>query len=340
MKPQILVTGGAGYIGSHTIVALLAAGYDILIVDNFCNSQPSVLHRLEQITASSIKNLEGDVCDIEFLRQCFAKNSIHAVIHFAALKSVGESFEKPQEYYRNNVGGTKNLLNVMNEFKVHRLVFSSSATVYGDARTVPITEDAPRSATNPYGESKLVVETFLQDVSKHNPELRISMLRYFNPVGAHDSGLIGEDPRGTPNNLMPYIAQVAVGRRPKVTVFGSDYPTVDGTGVRDFIHVMDLAEGHVAALKYLDTQAGVTAVNLGTGRGYSVLEMIHTFERVSGAQIPFELGPRRNGDVAQSWADVSLAERLFGWRARRTLEDMCIDTWRWQKQNPTGYTGT
>ena len=338
MTPKkILLTGGAGFIASHTFIALVEAGYTPVILDNLCNSNPKVLERLERITGVTPLFIKADIRDATALDAAFAAHAIDAVLHFAGLKAVGESVEKPLEYYDNNVRGTLELLAAMRRAKVKTLVFSSSATVYGDPATTPIHEDFPLSATNPYGRSKLMIEEILGDLFKAEPDWNIARLRYFNPAGAHESGLIGEDPQGIPNNLMPYIAQVAVGRREKLQVFGGDYPTPDGTGVRDFIHVMDLAEGHVAALKYFDGAQGLVTVNLGTGKGVSVLQMIAAFEQACGKKIAYQIGPRRPGDIAECWADPALARSMFGWSASRTLSDMTRDGWRWQSMNPTGY---
>lgn len=334
---MILVTGGAGYIGSHTCVALAAEGYSTLILDNFCNSHPGVLDRLETICGRRPNFVKGDVRDGDLLAEIFARFPITAVIHFAALKAVGESVSKPLEYYDNNICGTLNLLSSMRAAGVKTLIFSSSATVYGDPASVPIKEDASRSATNPYGRSKLILEDILSDLYHSEPDWNIARLRYFNPVGAHESGLIGEDPQGIPNNLMPFVSQVAIGRREALSVFGGDYPTSDGTGVRDYIHVMDLAEGHVAALKYCQETGGLLTANLGTGKGYSVLEMIAAFEAVSQRSIAYKVVTRRPGDIAQCWADSTYAQQKLGWHARRGLAEMCADTWRWQQQNPEGY---
>jgi UDP-glucose 4-epimerase len=328
---MILVTGGTGFIGSHTCVALSHAGHDILILDNLSNSLANVADRLGKLCTKRPRLIEGDVRDAALLDRVFAEHRIRAVIHFAGLKAVGESVEKPLAYYDNNVRGTLELLAAMARARVTTLVFSSSATVYGDPASVPIREDFPRSATNPYGRSKLMIEDILADVHQAEPDWRIARLRYFNPVGAHGSGLIGEDPQGVPNNLMPYIAQVAIGRREFLNVFGNDYPTPDGTGVRDYIHVMDLADGHVAALDYLDrTKGALLTVNLGTGRGYSVLEIVSAFGRASGRAVPYRFARRRPGDIAQCYADPSLARELLGWRATRDLDAMCADAWRWQ----------
>ena len=334
---MILVTGGAGYIGSHTCVALLQAGYEVLVLDNFCNSKAESLNRVKAITGKAVPLVQGDVRDRDVLRDIFRTHAIDGVIHFAGLKAVGESVEQPLTYYDNNVSGSVVLAEVMAEFGVRMLVFSSSATVYGDPASVPISEDFPLGATNPYGGSKLMVEQIYTDLAKSNKAWRIALLRYFNPVGAHISGTMGEDPSGIPNNLMPYISQVAVGRREQLTVFGNDYSTADGTGVRDYIHVMDLAEGHVKALAWLQNQAGAHVFNLGTGRGYSVLEMVTAFELASGCPISYRISPRRAGDVAEVYADSAKAERELGWKAVRDIDVMCRDSWNWQKQNPLGY---
>ena len=328
---MILVTGGCGYIGSHLCVALAQAGEPYLVVDNFSNSRPSVLERVARITGQAPAFVEGDVRDVALLQQLFARHAISAVVHLAAFKAVGESVREPLMYYGNNVAGTVALLQAMRDAGVRSMVFSSSATVYGDPASLPIREDFPLSATNPYGWSKLMMEQVLADVAAAEPGLwRIARLRYFNPVGAHESGLIGEDPRGIPNNLLPYVAQVAAGQREALSVYGNDYPTPDGTGVRDYIHVCDLAEGHVAALHYLRQHPGLLTVNLGTGRPVSVLEMVRGFEQASGRPVPYRIVARRPGDVAACWADPALAERLLGWRARRGVEAMCRDAWRWQ----------
>ncbi len=333
----ILVTGGAGYIGSHTAVQLLEAGYRVLIVDNFSNSSPRVLDRIARIAGQTPRLIEADIRDAAALRAIFGSNDIDAVIHFAGLKAVGESVEQPLRYYDNNVAGSLRLFEAMAEAGVEKLVFSSSATVYGDPASVPIREDFPLSATNPYGRSKLHIEEMLRDFARAQPTWRIALLRYFNPVGAHPSGLIGEDPRDIPNNLMPYVAQVAVGRRPELSVFGNDYPTPDGTGVRDYIHVVDLAAGHLAALDILARSPGILTANLGTGRGYSVLDVVAAFGRASGRPIPYRIAPRRTGDVASCYADPAFARATLGWHAQRELDDMCRDAWRWQQQNPDGY---
>ena len=328
---MILVTGGCGYIGSHLCVALAQAGEPYLVVDNFSNSRPSVLERVARITGQAPAFVEGDVRDVALLQQLFARHAISAVVHLAAFKAVGESVREPLMYYGNNVAGTVALLQAMRDAGVRSMVFSSSATVYGDPASLPIREDFLLSATNPYGWSKLIMEQVLADVAAAEPGLwRIARLRYFNPVGAHESGLIGEDPQGIPNNLLPYVAQVAAGQREALSVYGDDYPTVDGTGVRDYIHVCDLAEGHVAALHYLRQHPGLLTVNLGTGQPVSVLEMVRGFELASGRPVPYRIVARRPGDVAACWADPALAERLLGWRARRGVEAMCRDAWRWQ----------
>ena len=328
---MILVTGGAGFIGSHTCVALAQAGIPFMVLDNFCNSRRSVLERVERIIGAPVPFMEGDIRDTALLQRVFAEHPVEGVIHFAALKSVGESVREPLRYYDNNVAGTVALLGAMRAANVRTLVFSSSATVYGDPASVPIREDFPLSATNAYGWSKLMMEQVLADVDASEPgQWRIARLRYFNPVGAHASGLIGEDPQDIPNNLLPYVAQVAVGLREQLSVYGNDYPTPDGTGVRDYIHVCDLAEGHVAALRYLRSHPGLLTVNLGTGRPVSVLEMVRAFERASGRAVPYRIVARRPGDVAQCWADPALAQQLLGWTAKLGLDQMCEDAWRWQ----------
>ncbi len=328
---MILVTGGTGYIGSHACVALAQAGHELLIVDNLCNSRAAVVDRLAGICGRRPAFVEGDCRDAALLDDIFDRHPVSAVMHFAGLKAVGESVARPLEYYDNNVNGTLQLLAAMRRAEVQTLVFSSSATVYGDPASVPIREDFPRAATNPYGRCKLMVEDILDDLHRAEPAWRIARLRYFNPFGAHASGRIGEDPQGIPNNLMPFVAQVAAGRRECLNVWGDDYPTPDGTGIRDYIHVVDLAEGHVAALDCLDRQGGLLTVNLGTGRGYSVLDMVKAFEQASGRAIPCRIGPRRAGDIAQCWADPSLAHELLGWKSKRGLEQMCADAWRWQQ---------
>jgi UDP-glucose 4-epimerase len=334
---NILLTGGAGYIGSHTYVSLVEAGFTPVILDNFANSHPRVLERLEQITRARVICERGDVLDTPFVEQVLRRHGVRGVVHFAGDKAVGESVAKPLKYYHNNLGGAVSLMQAMEQAGCDVLVFSSSATVYGDPASVPIREDFPRNHTNPYGHTKLVIEDMLAAQQVAQPAWKVATLRYFNPVGAHPSGLIGEDPAGIPNNLMPYIAQVATGQRPFLQVFGSDYPTPDGTGVRDYIHVCDLAEGHVAALKALIDRGRSLTVNLGTGRGNSVLEVVRAFERASGRPVPYKLVARRPGDVAQCYADPGLARELLGWQATRTLDQMCVDTWRWQSGNPDGY---
>ncbi len=333
----ILITGGAGYIGSHTCVELQNSGYDIVVVDNLSNSKKGVLSRIEAITGKPVQFYQADVLDREALREIFRKEKIEAVIHFAGLKAVGESVQIPLAYYENNISGTVVLCQVMEEFSVKKIVFSSSATVYGMSETMPLTEDMPLGAINPYGRTKLFNEYILRDLTVSDPEWSVSLLRYFNPIGAHPSGTIGEDPRGIPNNLMPYIAQVAVGRLDHLNVFGNDYPTPDGTGVRDYIHVVDLAKGHVKAVQWVLENTGCDAVNLGTGHGVSVLDLVHAFEEATGVHIPYEIAPRRAGDPATVYADCSKAKRVLGWEAELDTRRMCEDTWRWQKNNPNGY---
>lgn len=328
---MILVTGGAGYIGSHTVVELLAAGHEVLVLDNHSNSKPSVIERIHQIAGKKFHYVRADIRDRAAMRGLFAQYTISAVIHFAGLKAVGESVTQPLAYYDNNVVGSLVLFECMAEAEVKTLVFSSSATVYGDPCNVPVREDAPLSATNPYGRSKLIVEEILQDLARSDPAWRIALLRYFNPVGAHASGMIGEDPAGIPNNLMPYVAQVAAGRLKELSVYGNDYPTPDGTGVRDYIHVLDLATGHLAALAALPHVTHPIIVNLGTGRGYSVLDMVAAFERASEHTVPYRVVARRSGDVAQCYADPGRARELLGWAAKHDIDDMCRDTWRWQQ---------
>jgi len=337
MSPRVLVTGGAGFIGSHTCVALSAAGYTPVIFDNLCNSDVRVLERLRQITGSAPRLIEGDVRDGALLARVFADESFAAVIHFAGLKAVGDSVADPLTYYDNNVRGSLVLASAMQHAGVNTLIFSSSATVYGEPDQSPIPEDAPLRPANPYGRSKLMVEQALADLHRAQPGWRIALLRYFNPVGAHESGLIGEHPQGKPNNLMPFVCQVAVGLRDKLVVHGADYPTPDGTGVRDYVHVMDLAEGHVAALKHAQAHTGLVTLNLGTGQGASVLQVVHAFERACGFSLSRDIGPRRPGDVPAYWGDPSLAHATLGWRAHRDLDQMCADSWRWQQGNPNGY---
>ncbi len=329
---SILLTGGAGFIASHTITVLAASGRNVVLYDNFCNSDRSVLDRLQQITGRSTSFVEGDIRDTQGLADTIRQHGCTSVIHFAGLKAVGESVQKPIDYYANNVQGTVSLLQAMQQTGVKTLVFSSSATVYGSPQYLPLDELHPTSATNPYGRSKLQIEEILADVAVSDPAMRLCCLRYFNPVGAHPSGLIGEDPRGIPNNLMPYVAKVAAGELPSLGVFGNDYDTPDGTGVRDYIHVMDLAEGHLAALNFLQHQAGWHAINLGTGQGYSVLDMVRAFERASGRPVAYEIKPRRAGDVASCYANPAKAAALLGWKATRGLEEMCDSTWRWQQR--------
>ncbi|ELB2270526.1 UDP-glucose 4-epimerase GalE [Vibrio parahaemolyticus] len=334
---KVLVTGGMGYIGSHTCIQMIEAGMTPVILDNLYNSKSTVLERIETVCGVKPTFIEADIRDKAALVEALKAHNIEAVIHFAGLKAVGESVEKPLEYYDNNVNGTLVLVDAMRDAGVKSLVFSSSATVYGDPASVPITEDFPTSATNPYGRSKLMVEECLTDFQKANPDWSITLLRYFNPVGSHPTGELGEDPQGIPNNLMPFISQVAVGRREFLSVFGSDYPTKDGTGVRDYIHVMDLSDGHVAALEKVGSKAGLHIYNLGTGNGYSVLEMVKAFESACGKNVPYQLVERRPGDIAECWADPSKAMNELGWKASRTLEEMTGDTWRWQSNNPQGY---
>ena len=336
---MILVTGGAGYIGSHTCVALAQAGHEIIVLDNLCNSRADVVGRLSRLCGQEVRFVQGDVRDGPMLDKLFASHPISAVLHFAGLKAVGESVNEPLAYYDNNVNGTVQLLDAMRRAGIKTFVFSSSATVYGDPASVPISEDFPRAATSPYGRSKLMIEDILADVAHAEPEWRIARLRYFNPVGAHESGLIGENPQGVPNNLMPYVAQVANGQREYLNVWGNDYPTPDGTGVRDYIHVLDLAEGHLAALDYLHRQGGLLTVNLGTGRGYSVLDMVGAFERACGQDIAYKIAARRPGDIAACWADPSRAQELLGWQAKRGLDQMCVDAWRWQQSISRGGGG-
>ena len=334
---NILLAGGAGYIGSHTCIELISAGHTVVIADNLCNSKKEAVKRVEKIVGQEIPFYEINVCDHDSLRKVFSENKIDAVIHFAGLKAVGESCEKPLMYYRNNLDSTLTLLEVMKEFGCHNFVFSSSATVYGIPETVPLVETMPTSCTNPYGWTKLMTEQILQDVTKTDPELSVVLLRYFNPIGAHESGTIGENPNGIPNNLMPYITQVAVGKLKKLGVFGNDYPTPDGTGVRDYIHVVDLAKGHVKAIDYADAHKGTEIFNLGTGVGYSVLDIVKTFSKVNNVEIPYQIKPRRAGDIAECYADPTKAKEVLGWTAEKTLEDMCRDSWNWQKKNPKGY---
>ncbi|UFH58836.1 UDP-glucose 4-epimerase GalE [Sulfurovum mangrovi] len=335
----ILVTGGAGYIGSHTCVELLEAEYEIVIFDNLSNASKESIARIEKITGKEVPFIQGDIRNKEDLDHAFNSYTIDAVIHFAGLKAVGESVEHPLKYYDNNVHGTNVLCEVMASHGCRSIVFSSSATVYGDPHTTPIREDFPLQATNPYGRSKLFIEEILRDLHISDNQWKVILLRYFNPVGAHESGLIGEDPNGIPNNLMPFISQVAVGKREYLSVFGDDYDTHDGTGVRDYIHVVDLAKGHLKALEKIKSIDKVLAVNLGTGQGYSVLDMVKAFERASGKKVPYRIAPRRSGDIAKCFADPSYAKEILGWEATKDIDAMCSDTWRWQSQNPHGYKG-
>lgn len=336
---NILLTGGAGYIGSHTYIALVEAGYRPIILDDFSNSDPVVLARLQSITGQPVLCERGSVADTAWVQALLVQHAIQAVVHFAAFKAVGESVAQPLKYFANNLGGMVSLLQAMDAAACRTLVFSSSATVYGDPASVPITEDFPLRHTSPYGHTKLVCEEMLAALRVANPAWRMGVLRYFNPVGAHPSGSIGEDPAGPPNNLMPYVSQVAVGKRPFLSVYGNDYPTPDGTGVRDYIHVQDLAQGHVAAVRTLLAQGESFTVNLGTGHGHSVLEVVRAFEQASGRPVPYQIAPRRAGDIAQCYADAALAKRVLGWESRHTLAEMCTDTWRWQSANPNGYRG-
>ena len=334
----ILVTGGAGFIGSHTCVELLNAGYEVIVVDNLCNSSQESLRRVEKITGKNVKFYEADIRDTDVLNQIFDKESVECVIHFAGLKAVGESVAKPLEYYDNNISGTLRLCDVMRNHGVKNIIFSSSATIYGEPAFIPITEECPKGiCTNPYGWTKWMLEQILTDLHTADPDWNVVLLRYFNPIGAHKSGLIGEDPKGIPNNLMPYVAQVAIGKLECLGVFGNDYDTPDGTGVRDYIHVVDLAIGHVKALKKIQEKAGVSIYNLGTGTGYSVLDMVHAFEEASGRKVPYQIKARRAGDIASCYSDAAKAKEELGWTAERGLKEMCEDAWRWQSQNPNGY---
>lgn len=338
MAKKILITGGAGYIGSHTAVELLESGYEVVIYDNLSNSSEESVRRVQRITGKTVTFYKGDVLEEELLKSVILQERIDAVLHCAALKAVGESVEKPLEYYHNNITGTLTLIKVMKETGVWNLVFSSSATVYGNPVEIPITEACPKGAcTNPYGWTKSMMEQIMMDIQKADPRWNVILLRYFNPVGAHKSGEIGEDPRGIPNNLMPYISQVAVGKLERLGVFGNDYDTPDGTGVRDYIHVVDLAKGHVKAIAYLFTDPGLEIINLGTGTGYSVLDMVRAFAKACGKEIPYEIRPRRSGDIATCYADPAKAEKVLGWKAEKGLEEMCEDTWRWQSMNPEGF---
>ncbi len=335
---SILVTGGAGYIGSHTVIELQNAGYDVIVCDNLCNSSKKSLERVEQITGKSVKFYLADILDADAMTKIFQENKIDSVIHFAGLKAVGESVAKPWEYYNNNITGTLVLVDVMKKFGCKNIIFSSSATVYGDPAFVPITEECPKGqCTNPYGWTKSMLEQILTDIQKADPEWNVVLLRYFNPIGAHKSGLIGENPNGTPNNLMPYVTQVAVGKRPHLSVFGNDYDTHDGTGVRDYIHVVDLAKGHVAAVKKLEEKAGLKLYNLGTGKGYSVLDIVKNFEEATGVKIPYVITARRPGDIATCYSNADLALQELGWKAENGIKEMCEDSWRWQKMNPNGF---
>ena len=332
----VLITGGAGFIGSHTCVELLEAGREIVVLDNFSNSKPEALKRIQQITGKDFKFYEADLLDICGIERVFQQNEIDSVIHFAGLKAVGESCHIPLQYYHNNLTGTLLLCQVMGKHNCKKIVFSSSATVYGMHNTVPFREDMPLSATNPYGQTKLMIEQILTDLYRADPEWSVALLRYFNPIGAHKSGLLGEDPNGIPNNLLPYISQVATGKLKELSVFGDDYDTPDGTGVRDYIHVVDLAQGHLAALDYIAGHTGVEAINLGTGKGYSVLDVLHAFEEACGKKLPYRIAPRRPGDIATCYADPSKAKQLLNWEAKRTLADMCADGWNFSKNNPNG----
>lgn len=335
---KLLITGGAGFIGSHTVVELLNAGHEIVVLDNLSNSSVTSLKRIEKITGKSVIFIEGDIRDRPVLDALFGAHNIDTVVHFAGLKAVGESVRQPLQYYDNNVGGTITLTEAMDEAGVRRIVFSSSATVYGEPQAIPIAETCPvGNPTNPYGSSKLMVERVLQDLAKSDPRWSVAILRYFNPAGAHESGYIGEDPNGIPNNLLPYITQVAIGKLEKLAIFGSDYPTPDGTGVRDYIHVVDLAQGHLAALNFIQKKSGAHVWNLGTGKGYSVLDIVKAFEEATAVSIPYTLSPRRDGDIAECWANCDKASQELGWTARRGLSLMMSDSWRWQKNNPQGY---
>ena len=335
---KVLLTGGAGYIGSHTCVELLEQGFETVIADDFSNSKPEAVKRIEEITGKSVALYPIDICDKEALRKLFEEQKIDAVIHFAGFKAVGESCQKPLMYYRNNLDATLTLLEVMKEFNVNKIVFSSSATVYGESNPIPYVETMPiTGCTNPYGWTKLMIEQILKDTANADPELSAVLLRYFNPIGAHPSGRIGEDPSGIPNNLLPYVAKVATGKLPKLGIFGDDYDTIDGTGVRDYIHVVDLARGHVAALQYVDVHKGVEAINLGSGKGHSVLEVVNTFTKVNGVPVTYEIKPRRAGDLPEFYANAQKAKELLGWKVEYTLEDMCRDLWNWQSNNPDGY---
>ena len=335
---NILVTGGAGFIGSHTLIELVEAGHAPVVVDNLSNSSPKAIERVEKIVGKTIPFYNVDIRDREGLEKVFAENTFDCCIHFAGLKAVGESVQKPWEYYENNIGGTLVLVDVMRKHGCKNIIFSSSATVYGAPETMPITEDCPKgTVTNPYGWTKYMLEQVLSDIQKADPEWNVVLLRYFNPIGAHKSGTIGEDPNGIPNNLMPYITQVAVGKLPQLGVFGNDYPTHDGTGVRDYIHVVDLAKGHVCAIQAIAKKCGLGIYNLGTGQGYSVLDLVKAFEAATGVKVPYVIKPRRSGDVAECWSDPSKAAKELGWKAQYGVQEMCEDAWRWQKNNPNGY---
>ena len=334
---KILLTGGAGFIGSHTAVELMECGHEVVIADNFSNASPAVIGRIEKISGKTVKVYDIDVCDNALCEDMFAKESFDAVIHFAGYKAVGESCLKPSMYYRNNLDSTLTILETMLKYNVNNIVFSSSATVYGVPERVPLTEDMPTGCTNPYGWTKYMNERIIADTATANPDLSVVLLRYFNPIGAHKSGLIGEAPNGIPNNLMPYISQVAAGKLPQLSVFGNDYPTPDGTGVRDYIHVVDLAKGHVKAIEYASKNKGTEIFNLGTGTGYSVLDIVKAFEKANDITIPYAIKPRRDGDIAECYADPVKAKEKLGWQAEKTIEDMCKDSWRWQSENPDGY---
>lgn len=338
MAKTILVTGGAGYIGSHTIIQLYAAGYDVVVVDNLCNSSRESLKRVASITGKEVPFFEADIRDRKALDKVLEANDVYACIHFAGLKAVGESVAKPYEYYENNINGTLVLIDALRSHGCKNIIFSSSATVYGNPAQIPITEECPKGhCTNPYGQTKSMLEEIFMDIQKADPEWNVVLLRYFNPIGAHESGLIGEDPNGIPNNLMPYITQVAVGKRKELGVFGNDYDTHDGTGVRDYIHVVDLASGHVKALGAIEKSCGLAIYNLGTGHGYSVLDVVGAFEKVNGVKVPYSIKPRRPGDIATCYSDPAKAERELGWKARFGIEEMCRDSWHWQSKNPDGY---
>ena len=338
MAKRILVTGGAGFIGSHTLIELHKAGYEFVVVDNFVNSNPEALHRVGELIGAEVPFVKADIRDREALNKVFEQYSFDSCIHFAGLKAVGESVAKPLEYYENNMSGTFTLLDVMRQHGCKNIIFSSSATVYGDPAIIPITEECPKGhCTNPYGQTKSMLEQVLMDVQKADPEWNVVLLRYFNPIGAHQSGRIGENPNGIPNNLMPYITQTAIGRRKELGVFGNDYDTPDGTGVRDYIHVVDLATAHVAALKAIEKKAGLAIYNIGTGHGYSVLDVVNAFEKANGVKVPYSIKPRRPGDIATCYCDPTKAEKELGWKAKYGIEDMCRDSWNWQSQNPEGY---